>query len=227
MGLGQKDRGAEISAQAEEYLEAVCRVLDRGALATPTELAHELGVAPPSVLGMLKRLEDQGFATYSRQTGAVLTESGAFHAGALRRRHRLAERLLTDLLGMPWERAHPIACRFEHVIDDEVEEYLLAALHNPTTCPHGNPLEATGGEPWRPLSTLEIGQTGQLRCIIDESVSTLQYLTHIRLTPGTRVVVRARAPEQGPLTVEVENERFALSPLMAAALMVEVEAEAA
>ena len=227
MGLGHQERGGDISAQAEEYLEAVCRVLERGALATPTELAHELGVAPPSVLGMLKRLEEQGLATYSRQTGVVLTERGNVSACTLRRRHRLAERLLTDLLGMPWERAHPIACRFEHVIDDEVEGYLITALHYPTTCPHGNPLETSVSLLWRALSSLDTGEAGLLRGITDESAPTLDYLTRIRLIPGTRVIVRERAPQQGPLTIEVEGERFALSPTMAASLLVEVEEEAA
>ncbi len=129
-----------VSPQTEEYLEAVCRIHDRHSLATPTELARELRVAPPSVVGMLQRLKRQGLVAYTRQKGATLTRRGAICAGALRRHHRLAERMLTDLLRIPWERAHAIACRFEHVIDDEVAHYLVAALHHPTTCPHGNPL---------------------------------------------------------------------------------------
>ena len=223
MALRDQERTLEISAQAEEYLEAVCRVLDRGVLATPTELAHELNVAPPSVLGMLHRLSEQGLATYSRQTGVVLTERGAARAGALRRRHRLAERLLTDLLGMPWDRAHTVACRFEHVIDDEVERYLAIALHHPTTCPHGNPLEIIPGGRGQTLASLHTGQTGRLISVTDESAAALEYLAHVGLTPGTRVTVRERAPEQGPLTVEVQGERYALSAAMAAILLVEPE----
>ena len=223
MAQGVRERSVEISAQAEEYLEAVCRVLDRGALATPTELAHELGVAPPSVLGMIHRLIEQGLATYSRQTGAVLTERGTVCAGALRRRHRLAERLLTDLLGMPWERAHTVACRFEHIIDDEVETYLDTALHHPTTCPHGNPLDITASRPNRTLASLETGQSCRMLRVIDESDATLEYLARVGLTPGTWVTIRERAPELGPLTVEINGERYALSFAMAAILVVEME----
>lgn len=212
----------ETTAQGEEYLEAICRIADRGEVATPTELARELSVAPPSVLGMLRRLQHQGFVHYARKTGAVLTASGMACADRLRRRHRLAECLLTDLLGMPWARAHEVACRFEHVIDDEVEGYLLEALHHPATCPHGNPV---GGDPdaWPALATLEPGQTGILRCITDESVPLLDYLTALRLTPGARVTVRACAPFDGPLMLEVEQRLHAVSREVAARLKVEIK----
>ncbi|HEY3379848.1 MAG TPA: metal-dependent transcriptional regulator [Armatimonadota bacterium] len=215
-----------LTAQGEEYLEAICRISERGEAVTPTELARELGVAPPSVLGMLKRLEEQGLLSYARQTGAHLSESGSFAAERLRRRHRLAERMLTDLLGMPWERAHDVACRFEHVIDDEVEGYLRAALHGPTTCPHGNPLDghaATATTGWRSLVALAPGETGILRCVVDESAAMLEYLIALQLLPGVRVTVCAHAPFDGPLTVEVDGKRHAVSRQMAAHLLVEVE----
>ncbi|OHE19743.1 MAG: hypothetical protein A2X95_03865 [Syntrophobacterales bacterium GWF2_56_9] len=217
------DQVTEVSAQGEEYLEAVCRIRDRGALATPTEMANELALSPPSVLGMLKRLEEQGLVTYTRQTGVALTERGQICANTLRCRHRLAERLLTDLLGMPWERAHDIACRFEHVIDDEVEKYLLVALRHPTTCPHGNPLDNKAVESWRPLATLSPGQSGRLRRIMDESTDILNYLSQMKLLPGVQVTVCAAAPSGGPLTVEAEGLRFALSRAMADRLLVEYE----
>ncbi|MBI4643941.1 MAG: metal-dependent transcriptional regulator, partial [Deltaproteobacteria bacterium] len=193
-------------------------------LVTSTELAHELALAPPSVLGMLKRLEEQGLVSYTKQTGVVLTGHGRLCADRLRRRHRLAERLLTDLLGMPWERAHDIACRFEHVIDDEVEKYLLTALNHPDTCPHGNPINSTdnkAGKSWQPLTALSPGQIGRLSRIIDESGDTLNYLRQIKLLPGVEIRVHEIAPSGGPLTVEVEGERFALSRAMADQLLVE------
>src|SRR3972149_1553872 len=220
------DQVSEVSAQGEEYLEAVCRIRDRGALVTPHELANELSLSPPSVLGMIRRLEVQGLGTYNRQTGVVLPDRGQNCANTLRSRHRLAERLLTDLLGMPWARAHDIACRFEHVIDDEVEKYLLVALRHPTTCPHGNPLDDKAVESWRPLTTLSPGQSGRLRRIMDESTDTLNYLSQMKLLPGVQVTVCAAAPSGGPLTVEVDGLRFALSRTMADQLLVEYEENA-
>lgn len=213
----------EVSPQAEEYLEAVCRILDRGEVATPTELARELAIAPPSALGMIRRMADQQLLTYSRHDGAQLTELGRERAGILRRRHRLAERLLTDLLGVPWERVHDIACRFEHVIDEEVEPYLASALDHPTTCPHGNPLDIAEEDRWDPLTTLEPGQSGSLRRVVDETEPTLDYLARLGLRPGARVTVCAQAPFDGPLTVEINGERHAVSRAMADCLLVEVE----
>lgn len=216
-----------MTAQAEEYLEAICRISERGDVPGPTELSRELTVAPPSVLGMLRRLEEQELVMYSRKTGAVLTEQGQTCAERLRRHHRLAERLLTDLLGMPWARAHEVACRFEHIIDDEVEEYLTAALHHPTTCPHGNPLSGQSADHagWHKLDSLAVGQAGTLRCITDESTTVLDYLTSLRLHPGIRITVCALAPLDGPLTLEIHGERHALSRELAGTLLVEMTEE--
>lgn len=227
MASAQLTSAGGITPQAEEYLEAICRITERGEAVTPTELARELAVAPPSVLGMLRRLEEQALLTYTRQTGVVLTARGTTCAERLRRRHRLAERLLTDLLGMPWSRAHDVACRFEHIIDDEVEEYLVKALNHPTTCPHGNPLDGHAGaaDGLSALARLAPGQAGVLRCIIDESAAMLDYLTAMRLHPGVRVTVLALAPFDGPLTIAIDGERYAMAREMATHLLVELEKE--
>ncbi|HEY3417213.1 MAG TPA: metal-dependent transcriptional regulator [Armatimonadota bacterium] len=214
---------AELTSQAQEYLEAVCRIADRGDAVTLKALSHELHVAPPSVIGMLKRQEEQGLLRYSRQTGVQLTAHGQHCASTLRRRHRLAECLLTDLLAIPWERAHEIACRFEHVIDDEVEGYLATALDHPDTCPHGNPITEAAAPPLAPLTTLDPGSAGCLRRIVDETAPFLSYLHDLRLQPGVRVTVCERAPFDGPLTVEINGERHALSRETADRLLVEKE----
>jgi len=208
----------EMTSQAEEYLEAICRIIERGETATPTELARELAVAPPSVLGMLRRLEEQGILTYARQTGAVLTENGMERAARLRRRHRLAERLLTDLIGMPWARAHDVACRFEHVIDDELENYLSSALHHPTTCPHGNPIPGAtpDGPAQRRLAEAQPGDHVRLVRItesVEHEAESLTYLGDHGLTPGTTVVVQSRAPD-GTLTLILGDSAIALGPAM-------------
>jgi len=213
----------EVTPQAEEYLEAMCRIGDRGEVATPTELARELDISPPAALGMIRRMADQQLLTYSRQDGARLTELGRQRADTLRRRHRLAECLLTDLLGVPWERVHDIACRFEHVIDEEVEPYLTEALDHPATCPHGNPLDTSACDTWARLTTLAPGQSGRLRRVVDETEPALDYLARLGLRPGARVTVCELAPFDGPLTVEVSGERHALSRAMADCLLVEVE----
>lgn len=212
-----------ISPQAEEYLEAICRITDRGGAATLTELSRELKIAPPSILGMLRRMKQQGLLSYQGRKGVTLLRRGRACAIRLRRHHRLAERLLTDLLNMPWERAHEIACRFEHVIDQEVEPYLLAALHYPATCPHGNAIDSRIDERWKPLTALNPGQTGRLRRVVDESSETLAYLSRMRLGIGRRVVVYSIAPYDGTLTVEIDGARHGLSRSIAGCLLVELE----
>ncbi len=213
---------AEITTQTEEYLEAVSRIIDRGDLVTPTELSRELKVTPTSVLGMLRRMEEQGLSSYSRQTGVVLTARGKASAERIRRRHRLAERLLTDILGVPWERVHDIACRFEHVIDDELEPYLLHALHNPTTCPHGNSLLAEVDTPaLQPLSRVPAGQTAIVARIADESTPLLTYLGELGVYPGVAVTVTAIAPFEGPLMITIAQAQHAVSREVAEHILVQ------
>lgn len=214
---------AEITTQTEEYLEAVSRIIDRGDLVTPTELSRELKVTPTSVLGMLRRMEEQGLACYSRQTGVILTARGKASAERIRRRHRLAERLLTDILGVPWERVHDIACRFEHVIDDELEPYLLQALHNPTTCPHGNSLLVVGETSLalHPLNTLKAGQTAAVVRIVDESTPLLTYLGELGVYPGVTITVTAIAPFDGPLMITIATTQHAISREVAEHILVQ------
>lgn len=221
MPVNASHSAVDVTQQAEEYLEAICRIQERGNTASPTALANELSVAPPSVLGMLRRLEEQGLLCYQRKTGALLSEKGRSFAARLRRRHRLAERLLTDLLGMPWQRAHEVACRFEHVIDDEVEEYLSKALNHPSTCPHGNPLnEHPAEEHLHSLDEFQPGESGILRCVTNESSPMLDYLNSLELRPGAKVTIISEAPLAGPLTIEVAGHRHALSREMASCLWI-------
>src|SRR5687767_15527165 len=91
---------------------------------------------------MVKRLRDEGYVLVKGRA-LSLTAKGRTQAESVVRKHRLAERLLTDVIGLPWAKAHTEACRWEHVISDEVEERLVVLLGNPTTCPHGNPIPGT------------------------------------------------------------------------------------
>ncbi len=212
------------SAPMEEYLEALCRIRDRNELPTATTLARELNVAPPSVVGMLKRMCDQGLLLYEKRCAVTLTTQGEECAVNLRRRHRLAERMLTDLLKMPWSRAHSLACSFEHVITVEIEPYLLKALNNPLTCPHGNPLSGIAIETTdlKPLSSFSVGNKCMVSCIIDENDELLNYLERIQIIPGKIVEIIDVAPFNGPYLVEANNERQALSRDVAGHVMVKI-----
>ncbi len=131
----------------EEYLETIFALEEEGIPVIQARLAERLDKAAPSVSEMLDRLEaDDLIVRSSRQI--AMTPKGTALAEGVVRKHRLAERLLVDIIGLDWDKAHIEAGRWEHVISDDVEERLVVLLGNPTTCPHGNPIP--GVEPVGP-----------------------------------------------------------------------------
>lgn len=200
------------TAAVEEYLESIYKMEKRGLGVIGARLAEDLGVSPPTVTEMLRRLRSKGYVEEDSKRGIVLTERGREAAEVLIRRHRLSERLLTDVLGFSWSRAHDEACRLEHAISGEVEEGLIKALKNPTTCPHGNPIpgvESPGEESVR-LSEAEVGARGRIMCIEAEGEELLSYVESLGLLPGAAVEVKGFAPFGGPLELVVEGEKVSL-----------------
>ena len=123
----------------EEYLETIFALEEEGIPVIQARLAERLGKAAPSVSEMLDRLEADGLITRSGRR-ITMTPAGRSLAEGVVRKHRLAERLLVDIIGLDWDKAHVEAGRWEHVISDDVEARLVVLLDNPTTCPHGNPI---------------------------------------------------------------------------------------
>jgi DtxR family Mn-dependent transcriptional regulator len=199
----------------EEYLEAVYRLEREGPGVTTSGLASSLGVAPASVSGMLKKLAKDGYVTQVSRGAVELTPKGLEVAVRVLRRHRLAERLLTDILGMPWDEVHEEACMLEHAISGRVEKRIVELLRNPHTCPHGQPIppadlsdpESTG----EPLAQVPVGALANVRSVTEEFPEILRYLDQIGLRPGVSVHVVEKAPLGGPITVEVNGARHAIS----------------
>ncbi|HTA40547.1 MAG TPA: metal-dependent transcriptional regulator [Candidatus Acidoferrales bacterium] len=208
----------------EEYLEAVYRLEREGPGVTTSGLASTLGVAPASVSGMLKKLERDGYVEYVARGEVKLTRSGLEVAVRVLRRHRLAERLLTDVLGMPWDEVHEEACMLEHAISERVELQLMKLLNDPQTCPHGHPIPPKDlSDPKRvgmPLAQVEAGRQTSVVGVTEEVPEILRYLGQVGLRPGAVVNVIEKAPLGGPLTVEVENGRHAISLELARMVMV-------
>jgi DtxR family Mn-dependent transcriptional regulator len=199
----------------EEYLEAVYRLEREGPGVTTSGLAADLGVAPASVSGMLKKLAEGGYLEYRARGEAKLTTRGLTVAVRVVRRHRLAERLLTDVLGMPWDQVHEEACRLEHAISAAVEDRLVAVLGDPKVCPHGHPIPpADLSDPRREgvkLAELATGATARIVDVIENVPEMLRYLDEIGLRPGESVDIVERAPLGGPITVENPRGRHAIS----------------
>jgi DtxR family Mn-dependent transcriptional regulator len=195
----------------EEYLEAIYRLEREGPGVSTSGLATEMGVAPASVSGMLKRLAGEGYIEHRARGEAKLTRKGLEVGVRVLRRHRIAEVFLTEVLGMDWAEVHSEACVLEHAISAKVEERLLALLGDPKTCPHGHPIPpADLSDPERPgfpLAQLEVGAAARVHGVTEEVPEMLRYLGSIDLRPGADVVLVEKAPLGGPVTVRIGPER--------------------
>jgi DtxR family Mn-dependent transcriptional regulator len=214
----------------EEYLEAVYRLEREGPGVTTSALAADLGVAPASVSGMLKKLAGDGYLEYVARGEPKLTQRGLGVAVRVMRRHRLAERLLTDILGMPWDEVHDEACKLEHAISAAVEARLIAVLGDPKVCPHGHPIPpADLSDPERygiKLAELQAGASAHVVDVTEDLPEMLRYLDSIGLRPGAPIDVVERAPLGGPVTIAVGGKQHAISLELARLITVEPEVAA-
>src|SRR5439155_24697801 len=157
-------------------------------------LAERLGHSAPSVSEMIRRLRSEGYVDVTGRS-LQLTKDGRKRAESVVRKHRLAERLLTDVIGLEWHKAHLEAGRWEYVISDEVEGLLVKLLDNPTTCPHGNPIPGTTGsvETLVALADSRPGSRVRLARVTEQVETDLESLTYLSLhgfIPGTFATIR-------------------------------------
>jgi DtxR family Mn-dependent transcriptional regulator len=131
---------AEMHDTTEEYLETILSIEEEGVVPMRARLVERLGLSAAAVSETVSRLQDQGYVNIEGDRSLALTEKGRGLATTVVRRHRLAERLLVDVIGLEWEKVHAEAARWEHAISADVEEKLVLLLDDPATCPHGNPI---------------------------------------------------------------------------------------
>jgi DtxR family transcriptional regulator, Mn-dependent transcriptional regulator len=124
----------------EMYLRTVYELEEEGVVPLRARIAERLGHSGPTVSQTVARMERDGLLEVSDDRHLELTEQGRAEAVGVMRKHRLAERLLADVIGLDWEDLHIEACRWEHVMSDKVERRILALLDKPLVCPHGNPI---------------------------------------------------------------------------------------
>jgi DtxR family transcriptional regulator, iron-dependent repressor len=134
---------AEWHDTTEEYLEAILEIEEEGTIPIRARLVERLGLSAPAVSETVNRLVDHGYAELMDDRSLRLTTKGREVATSIVRRHRLAGRLLVDVIGLEWEKVHREADRWEHAISADVEEKLVELLGDPLTCPHGNPIPGT------------------------------------------------------------------------------------
>lgn len=214
----------KLSEPVEMYLETIYRLTESQGIARTSAIAKSLGVSMGSVTNTLVSLERGGLVRRRAYRGVELTASGKGFALRVLRKHRLSERLLTEVLGMEWSEVHESACRLEHAMSDDVVEAVERLLKNPKTCPHGNPIPSAAGRirqvNLEPLSKLKTAQEGTLESVTGESGSLLRYLASLGLVPGVRIRVEEKAPFNGPMIVNVRGSRYALGDQVASSIQV-------
>ncbi|MFX1317726.1 MAG: metal-dependent transcriptional regulator [Promethearchaeota archaeon] len=204
------------SANIEEYLEAIFRLLQNNDKYAKTgELAEVLNVKPASVTQMVQKLAEKSYLKYEKNKGVRLTAKGRKLALDVLRRHRIAERLLVDLLGVSWEEAHDVACEWEHLLTPALCNKVLEKLDDPATCPHGNPIPELDGTvtplPQNTLADMRQGESAVIDCISDENIDLLRMMSSMGMLPGETVRVVQISPIGDTLLIEVGTAQFALS----------------
>jgi DtxR family Mn-dependent transcriptional regulator len=204
----------ERSEPAEMYLETVYRLKETADGARTSTVAKSLGVSLGAVTNTLANLERQGLVRRKAYRGVELTSKGRAVALKLLRRHRLAEQLLTRIIGMKWAEVHEAACRLEHAMTDDLTDAIEKLLGSPNTCPHGNPIPDDSGriheEKSETLSNFKPGEKAVLVKITEERSDMLRYLASLGLMPGTMVEVEEKAPFEGPMIIKVMGATYAL-----------------
>ncbi|HEV8536722.1 MAG TPA: metal-dependent transcriptional regulator [Candidatus Limnocylindria bacterium] len=197
------------TAASEEYLQAIYTLADEGGNVIGARLAAFLGVSAAAVSEMLHRLQREGMVELDGRKEVHFTKRGADVAAHVVRRHRLAERMLVDLLGYEWWKTHEEAERIEHAMSGEMEERLIRVLGDPQTCPHGNPMPGTTPRPTKPLAELGDGATGTIERIPDQfehEPGFLRYLDSQGLRPGVALRVLEARPGEA-IRIEVDGRQ--------------------
>ena len=193
----------------DEYLQTIYWLEEAGLPITGANVARALQVSPPTVHEMVGRLEADGYIRRDEDRSLLFTKDGREHAAGVVRRHRLIERFLTDVLGIPWDEVHEEAERLEHAMSPVLEERMLAAIGDARTCPHGHPIVAGAREPGVPLADVEEGASVRVLRFENEAEDLLHYLKDSGLAPGLEGTVVTTDDDE--VAIDADGERRAVT----------------
>lgn len=198
-----------LSKSKEDYLATIYRLTQQGGKSSTSLVAAALSVSAASATAMFQKLASEGLVEYREYAGVSLTPRGERLALDVVRRHRLAERFLTDVLEIPWDRVDEMAHRMEHALPREVLEGFDRLLGAPTTCPHGYPIPTADGRvvelPARPLAQMRPGEEASVVRVREDDPELLRYLRECGLVPGARVRVTTMRPFEEPIDLVVDG----------------------
>jgi DtxR family Mn-dependent transcriptional regulator len=200
---------ARATVAEEEYLQTIYWLMEARLPITGANIARAMQLSAPTVHEMLGRLEADGYVERSEDKSLEFTDSGRRHATAMVKRHRLIERFLTDVLGIPWDEVHEEAERLEHAMSPVLEERMLAAIGDAKTCPHGHPIVEGAREEGVPLADVVEGASVRILRFENEAEDLLRYLKEAGLYPGLEGVLESSDEEE--VAVRSDGGRYTVT----------------
>jgi DtxR family Mn-dependent transcriptional regulator len=216
------------SQSTQDYLKSIYYLTENGSSASTNDLSKWLNLAPASITGMLKKLAsaEPPLVNYRKHQGVKLTEVGERAALEVIRHHRLLETWLVQTLGYKWDEVHEEACRLEHVISEEFENRIAAALGNPVRDPHGDPIPSPDllmpRDESKPLSSLRPGQKAIVIRVNASDPELLRYLDDLGFIPQAQLEVSDYSPFDGNLTLDLAGREVVLGISITTNIFVEL-----
>jgi DtxR family transcriptional regulator, Mn-dependent transcriptional regulator len=170
----------------EEYLQIIYWLMEAELPITGANIARAMQLSPPTVHEMLGRLEEDAYVRREEDRSLRFTESGLAQAEAIVGRHRLIERFLTDVVGIAWDDVHEEAEKLEHAMSPAFERWMISAVGDAKTCPHGHPIEPGKRVPGVPLADVEVGAQVEVLRFENEAEDLLHYLKGAGMAPGLK-----------------------------------------
>jgi DtxR family transcriptional regulator, Mn-dependent transcriptional regulator len=212
---------AQATVAEEEYLQTMFWLEEAGLSINGANIARAMQLSPPTVHEMIGRLEGDGYVERADDKSLTFTERGRGEAQAIVRRHRLIERFLTDVLGIPWDEVHEEAERLEHAMSPVLEERMLAAIGDAKTCPHGHPIVEGAREEGVLLADVKPGADLRVLRFENEAEEILHYLKGTGLHPGLRGKLESSDDEE--VVVASDDGRHPVSKSVAETVSVKAD----
>ncbi len=212
---------ADATVAEEEYLQTMFWLEEAGLPITGANIARAMQLSPPTVHEMIGRLEGDGYVERASDKSLAFTGRGRSEAEAIVRRHRLIERFLTDILGIPWDEVHEEAERLEHAMSPVLEERMRAAIGDAKTCPHGHPIVEGAREEGALLADVEPGASVRILRFENEAEELLHYLKQAGLHPALEGKVESSGDDE--VVIASDEGRHAISKSVAETVSVRAD----
>jgi DtxR family Mn-dependent transcriptional regulator len=205
----------------EEYLQTIYWLMEAGLPITGANIARAMHLSPPTVHEMLGRLEQDGYIERADDKSLRFSPEGRRHAEAMVRRHRLIERFLTDVVGVAWDDVHEEAEKLEHAMSPVFESWMVSAIGEAETCPHGHPIDPGKREPGVPLADVEPGASVRVLRFENEAEDVLHYLKGTGLAPGVEGTLKDSDDDE--ITIATEDGDIAVTRSVAETVSVRAD----